>query len=67
MSIVKVATFSGIKINPEHKGLLHEALNIPGNEPIPTETLEKALQSTTDPIMRKRINFALNARKWKHR
>lgn len=53
-------------IKPSHRGLLHEQLGIPEGEKIPTEKLEHILATSDDPKLRKRVQFALNARKWKH-
>lgn len=54
-----------IKIKPSHKGLLHEDLGIPANKPIPLSRL-KAAENSKDPKVRKRAQFADNARKFKH-
>ena len=56
---------SGIKINPANKGALHKMLGIADGQKIPVRDLEKAAHST-DPVERKRANFALNARKFNH-
>lgn len=55
----------GIHINPDHKGNLHKALNIPEGQEIPLEHLKQA-KNSDDPEIRKMANFALNARGWKH-
>jgi hypothetical protein len=55
-----------IKINPAHKGLLHEDLGVKAGEPIPMGKLMQALHSDS-PAVRKRANFARNARKWNHK
>ena len=54
-------------IEIKHKGLLHHDLGIPEGEEIPTSLLEEKMKTTTDPALRKRLNFAINARKWKHK
>ncbi len=55
----------GIRIKASHKGLLHKELGIKEDMTLTTAELEKAKHSS-DPKERKRANFALNARKWKH-
>lgn len=55
----------GGKIGPVKKGALHQAMGIPQGEKIGVGKLEKAKKSSS-PLMRKRANFALNARKWGH-
>ena len=52
-------------IKPSHKGLLHKALGIKEGEKISVADLLKAKHSKS-PAMRKRANFAINARKWNH-
>jgi hypothetical protein len=52
-----------IKINPSHKGLLHEDLGIPKDKPIPLSRMMAAKRSK-DPAERKRVTFAANAREW---
>ena len=66
MSLIKVAAFN-IKLNPEHKGSLRKSLNVPEGQPIPLELLEQKLKETECPVMSKQLQFAINARKWKHR
>ncbi len=56
-------TASPIVIKPSHKGLLHEDLGVPQNKPIPLSRLMAAEQSP-DPKIRKRAQFADNARKF---
>ena len=55
----------GIHIKPSHKGLLHKDLGVKAGSPIPAKKLESALHSD-DPAVRKRANFARNAKKWHH-
>ena len=52
-------------LNPAHKGLLHEYLGVPQGESISIDKIKSKLNSETDPIWRKRLNFALVAKtKW---
>lgn len=46
------------------KGALHSALGVPQAEKIPENKLESALGSSS-PLMRKRANFAITAKKWR--
>lgn len=55
-----------IKIKPSHKGKLHKALGVPAGKPIPLGKIEKAAHSKS-PTLRKEAQFALNARKFKHK
>lgn len=60
----------GIHLNPEHKGALHEQLGIKPGMPIPEKKLEKGMKvaaKTQDPLLKKRIIFAQNARLWNKR
>jgi hypothetical protein len=54
---------SGIKIKPSKVGTLRAATKTPKGKNIPVATLE-AKKNSPDPAMRKKANFALNARKW---
>lgn len=47
------------------KDALHKALDIPVDKKIPVSKLKDAADSKSA-LMRKRANFALNARKWNH-
>ena len=47
------------------KGALHKQLGIPKGEKIPTKTLREKAHSSNE-TTRKRAQFALNAKKWKH-
>jgi hypothetical protein len=68
MSLVKIAVNkSGIHLKESHAGLLHKNLGIKQGEHIPTSTLEERMKSETDPAVRRRLNFAINARKWHHK
>lgn len=55
-----------IKIKPSNKGKLHRALGVPMGQPIPVRKIEKAAHSKS-PSLRKEAQFALNARKFKHK
>lgn len=48
------------------KGALHRALGVKKGKRIPVARLRKAARSRSA-LMRKRANFALNARKWRRR
>lgn len=56
---------SGIRIAKSHRGLLHKALGIPQGQKIPRARLQAAARSS-NPTMRKRAQFALNAASWQH-
>ncbi len=55
-----------IAIKKSHRGLLHEDLGVKPGEPIPLSRLMGALHSK-NPAVRKRANFARNARSWNHK
>lgn len=55
-----------IKIKPSHKGNLHKALGIPAGQKIPLSKEEKAAHSK-NPTLRREAQFAINARKFKHK
>lgn len=55
-----------IKIKKSHEGKLHKALGVPMGEKIPLGKIEKAAHSSS-PSLRKEAQFALNARKFKHK
>lgn len=55
-----------IKIDPAHKGELHEKLHIPEGKKIPESLLRKAAHSS-NPHTRAQAVFAINARHWKHK
>ena len=61
---------ASIAIKPSHAGALHKQLGVPEGEHISDEALtqakEKAKKSGDAATMR-RIVFAQNARKWKHK
>ena len=56
---------SSIHIKPSHKGLLHKSLGEPAGKKLSLSEEESAKHSS-DPAVRKRATFALNARKWHH-
>ena len=47
------------------KGALHKSLGVPQGQKIPLSRIESALRSS-DPTLKKRAQFAMNARKFKH-
>lgn len=53
-----------IKIKPSNKGKLRAETGTPKGKNIPVATL-KAKEKSSDPAVRKRAQFADNARKWK--
>jgi hypothetical protein len=58
---------SGIHIKPGNEGKLREhfGMSPDGEKKIPMADLEKA-KNSPDPAVRKRANFAINARGWSH-
>lgn len=52
-------------IRIKHPGALHRQLGVPQGQRIPDTKIQSALHSE-DPALRKRANFARNAKKWKH-
>lgn len=54
-----------IHIKPSHKGLLHKDLGVPQGVKIPTSKLRAATHSP-NPAIRKRAQFAVNAKKFSH-
>lgn len=52
-----------IRIKKSRQGSLHRALGINPKKKIPASRLRKAKHSSS-PAIRKKANFALNARKW---
>ncbi|HEU0176277.1 MAG TPA: hypothetical protein VFV58_18585 [Blastocatellia bacterium] len=57
---------SGIHIKPSREGLLHENLGVPQGQRIPAAKLEAAKHSS-DPAIRRRANFAINAKGFSHK
>lgn len=54
-----------INLNPAHKGMLHRDLGVSVKKKLSLEQLHQAMKSR-DPAVRKRANFAINARGFKH-
>lgn len=54
---------SRIHIKPENRGKLRKAAGAAKGKNIPVSKL-KSMKNSSDPKIRKRANFALNARKW---
>jgi hypothetical protein len=54
-----------INIKPSKRGSLHKMLHVPLGKTIPVKKLEAAKHSS-NPALRKKANFALNARHFKH-
>lgn len=57
--------FHGIHIKAKNKGKLHADLGVAKGKKLSAAELAKAKHSSS-PAERKRANFAINARKWKH-
>ncbi len=55
-----------IRIKPENRGLLREETHTPKGERIPERKIRKELRSKSRAV-RRRAQFAENARKWHHR
>lgn len=55
--------FLMIRIKPSHKGLFKAAAERAGKS---TSEFAREEKHSSDPKMRKRATFAMNARKWKH-
>lgn len=55
-----------IAIKPSHKGLLHKNLGEPQGKKL-TVSEEESAKKSSNPAVRKRATFALNARKWNHK
>lgn len=56
---------SGIKIKKKNRGKLRASTKTKKGRRIPVSTLRR-LAKSKNPTTRKRAQFALNARKWKH-
>lgn len=54
-----------LNIHIKRPGQLHRDLGVPKDKPIPASKLAAAKRST-NPAVRKRANFAFNAKKWNH-
>lgn len=55
----------GIRINPAKRGSLRATVGVKKGKTIPVSTLRR-LSKSKNPTTRKRAQFALNARKFKH-
>ena len=55
-----------IHINPAHKGLLHKETHTPMGQAIPEDKI-KAAEHSEDPAIRRRAQFADNAKGFKHK
>jgi hypothetical protein len=59
-----------IEINPDNKGLLHKKMGRNPNKPIPTSALQSEkskAQRSGNVKLEREAQFAINARKWKHK
>jgi hypothetical protein len=56
---------SGIHIKKSHEGMFHRDTGTPAGQPIPESAIREKLHSP-DPAVRKRANFAENAKHWHH-
>ncbi|HZT29709.1 MAG TPA: hypothetical protein VFA33_07500 [Bryobacteraceae bacterium] len=54
-----------IQIKKNHRGLLHRDLGIPRGKTIPLSALLRA-EHARNPKVRRRAQFAENAREWNH-
>jgi hypothetical protein len=54
---------SPIRIKPANRGKLHQQLGVPPGDKIPPGKLAAALHSTSE-TLRRRAQFAENAKKW---
>lgn len=54
-----------IEIKKSHEGLLHRDLHVPQGQKIPESKIEQA-KNSPDPAVRKRANFAENAKHFHH-
>lgn len=54
-----------MKIKIKHPGQLHRDLGVPQGKKIPAEKLAAAKHSSNS-LVRKRANFAFNAKSWNH-
>lgn len=54
---------SGIKIKPSKQGSLRKATGTKKGQKIPAAKLQK-MKKSSSPAMRRKANFAINARKW---
>ncbi len=63
-STEKKKSKSGIHINPHHESL-HSVLGIPESQKIPMARMQAA-KNSSNPAVRKKANFAINASHWNH-
>lgn len=56
----------GIHIKPSKEGSLHAALGIPQGKKIPASLISKRLAGSPSEAMRKKLQFAQNARHFNH-
>ena len=54
------------KIKASRKGLLHKETGTPKGKKIPEKKIKKA-EKSKNPAVRKRAQFADNAKKWNHK
>jgi len=54
-----------IHIKKSHEGLLHKDLHVPQGQKIPASKLQAA-EHSKDPKIRRRAQFAENAKHWNH-
>jgi hypothetical protein len=54
-----------VSIAPSHKGRLHKYLGVPEGQKIPVSLIKEKLKTSKNAHVRKMLNYALNARKWK--
>jgi hypothetical protein len=57
--IIKLAAYVPPEIKKSHKGMLHKALGIPEEKPIPMSRLQEA-KNSKDSHVRRMANFAIN-------
>ena len=57
---------SRIAIKPSKQGSLHSALGIPQNQKIPASLIARKLAGSPSEAMRKKLQFAQNARSFNH-
>jgi len=60
-----MATKSKIHIKPSKRGTLRKAMGAKEGEKLSVSAMKKKMKNAS-PAMRKKLNFAINARKWKH-
>lgn len=61
-----MAKKSGIHIKKSNRGKLRKSAGVKKGKKIPVSKLRQ-MKKSKNPKTRKRANFALNARKWKHK